>query len=268
MLNLPIFAYDSSDTEIVARAQKLAKKWDIPFQPMNFSSAEIKSEMQQTHNLALVLTPTQLELRSLLEPKLGAVFVDFASDALSYRTGKGGGKKESIAKAIGIKGQTLPRVLDATAGLGRDAFVLARLGCKVDMIERSNVVAALLADGLARAEKDESLKYWLPNSMNLYHGPSLDLLKDWQGEQADVVYLDPMFPHRKKSAMVKKEMRLFQQLLGPDEDADALLEPALALAKHRVVVKRPDTAPCLNNCEPNMAIQGKKLRFDVYFTNL
>jgi 16S rRNA (guanine1516-N2)-methyltransferase len=121
---------------------------------------------------------------------------------------------------------------------------------------------------LERAKSNQLLAEWLPQRLNLFHGASLQLLKDWQGDQPDVVYLDPMFPHRKKSALVKKEMRLFQQFLGPDEDADALLEPALVLAKQRVVVKRPDTAPYLNNCEPNMAIKGKKLRFDVYLTHL
>lgn len=217
--------------------------------------------------IVLRLTDQQLELCLLDEPKTGAVFVDFASDALTFRRLHGGGRKESIAKAVGIKGDILPRVLDGTAGLGRDAFVLASLGCQVDMIERSPVVAALLSDGLKRASLSEQLADWLPQRMHLFHGVSYDLLSDWQGEQPDVVYLDPMFPHRKKTAAVKKEMRVFQHLLGPDQDADKLLTPALSIAKHRVVVKRPDAAPWLNNREPNMAISSKKHRFDVYLTH-
>jgi 16S rRNA (guanine1516-N2)-methyltransferase len=217
--------------------------------------------------IVLRLTDQQLELCLLDEPKTGAVFVDFASDALTFRRLHGGGRKESIAKAVGIKGDILPRVLDGTAGLGRDAFVLASLGCQVDMIERSPVVAALLSDGLKRASLSEQLADWLPQRMHLFHGVSYDLLSDWQGEQPDVVYLDPMFPHRKKTAAVKKEMRVFQHLLGPDQDADKLLTPALSIAKHRVVVKRPDAAPWLDNREPNMAISSKKHRFDVYLTH-
>lgn len=264
MPSLPILPYDTTDNETVAKAKALAEKWNLPY-----GNAGSVSELR--HNgggLALVLTPERLELRSFDEPKFGAVYVDFSSDTLTLRRTQGRAKKEAIARAIGLKGQAVPSVLDATAGLGRDAFILASLGCKVDMIERSAAVAALLSDGLERACSNQTLKDWLPERMKLFHDASLPLLKDWQGDQPDVVYLDPMFPHRKKSALVKKEMRLFQQFLGPDEDADALLEPAFALAKQRVVVKRPDTAPYLNDCEPNMSISGKKLRFDVYLTHL
>ena len=85
-------------------------------------------------------------------------------------------------------------------------------------------------------------------------------------EQIDVVYLDPMFPHRKKSALVKKEMRVFQQLLGSDDDADSLLAPARELAGKRVVVKRPAYAEPLADVPPAMAITSKKHRFDVYIS--
>lgn len=253
---IPIVPAPGADERLVELARNLAEKWRLPF------------EKQAEQGLALVRSEDSLALHQLDEPKLGAVFVDFASDALTFRRLHGGGRKEAIAKAVGIKGETLPRVLDATAGLGRDAFVLASLGCTLDMIERSPVVAALLADGLERAAQNETLGSWLNEKMHLYHGASYDLLSTWEGETPDVVYLDPMFPHRKKSAAVKKEMRLFQQLLGPDEDADRLLEPAMELAKRRVVVKRPDAAPWLANLKPNMAITSKKHRFDVYLTNL
>lgn len=245
-----------NQSDLSERAALICDKWGLVM------SSHIDT------GLALVLTEERLELRQLDEPKVGAVYVDFASDALTFRRLHGGGRKEAIAKAVGIKGQNVPRVLDGTAGLGRDAFVLASLGCSVDMIERSPVVAALLADGLERSQYDESLRAWLPEKMHLSHGVSYDLISDWSGEQPDVVYLDPMFPHRKKSAAVKKEMKVFQQLLGPDEDADKLLHPACRLAKQRVVVKRPDSAPWLNNREPSMAISSKKHRFDVYLTNI
>lgn len=244
------------DSAVFGQAEKISQKWGF----------ELVRDQQ--NGLALELDEKCLALKQFDEPKLGAVYVDFASDALTFRRLHSGGKKESIAKAVGVKGNELPQVLDATAGLGRDAFVLASLGCKVDMIERSKVVASLLENGLERASHDPSLQDWLPKRMSLHHGVASELLNHWHAQQPDVVYLDPMFPHRKKSALVKKEMRLFQQLLGPDLDADDLLSPALRLAKQRVVVKRPETAPYLNGHEPNMAIKGKKLRFDVYFTNL
>ncbi|MFT6898176.1 MAG: 16S rRNA (guanine1516-N2)-methyltransferase [Paraglaciecola sp.] len=240
-----------ADDECIARARDVAQKWQLPYA----SAAD--------SGLALVQNSSHLQLKQLDEPKVGAVMVDFTSDALTYRR-LHGGKKEAIIKAVGLKGHGPLRVLDATAGLGRDAFVLANSGCTVDMIERSPVVAALLNDGLQRAARDGELGRWLPQRMALYHGVSYALLADWPGSQPEVIYLDPMFPHRKKSALVKKEMRIFQQLLGPDEDADKLLAPALALASKRVVVKRPDHAPFLADRPPNMSISSKKHRFDVY----
>ncbi|MCC2617551.1 class I SAM-dependent methyltransferase [Aestuariibacter halophilus] len=236
--------------------------------------AAYATQLRDTYGLAersaagatvfLSLTPQGLALHQIDQPRQHGVVVDFASDALTYRRQHGGGRKEAIVKAVGVKGDHVPRVLDATAGLGRDAFVLASVGCQVDMIERSPVVAALLDDGLRRAALDPTLANDVASRMTLFHGSSLTLLRDWQGVQPAVVYLDPMFPHRKKSAAVKKEMRVFQAMLGPDEDADALLAPALALAQQRVVVKRPNSAPWLASQQPSMAIESKKHRFDVY----
>jgi 16S rRNA (guanine1516-N2)-methyltransferase len=257
MQNIPVTVPLNATTELVIIAQQTAVKWGLAYRD-NIDSG-----------LALVQQTSHLELRQLDEPKVGAVKVDFASDALTFRRLHGGGKKEAIARAIGLKGKDSLHVLDATAGLGRDAFVLASLGCVVDMIERSPVVAALLQDGLDRAKSDNQLGYWIPNHMRLFHGVAVNLLQSWQdtkpaSERPDVVYLDPMFPHRKKNAAVKKEMRLFQQLLGPDEDADLLLEPALAVAKNRVVVKRPSGAPFLAGKKPQIEMLGKANRFDVY----
>jgi 16S rRNA (guanine1516-N2)-methyltransferase len=254
--NIPVTVPLKASTELVVLAQQTAKKWGLSYHDKIDSG------------LALVQHISHLELRQLDEPKVGAIKVDFASDALTFRRLHGGGKKEAIAKAIGLKGKDSLQVLDATAGLGRDAFVLASLGCVVDMIERSPIVAALLQDGLDRAAVDQELSSWLPARMRLCHGVAKDLLINWQGNHPDVVYLDPMFPHRKKSAAVKKEMRLFQQLLGPDDDADQLLAPALNLAKKRVVVKRPVGAPFLANLKPHIEMVGKTNRFDVYLTYL
>jgi 16S rRNA (guanine1516-N2)-methyltransferase len=250
--NIPITLAVDAEEHLIERARQCALQWGLAYQ------AQVAS------GLVLLQHPQHLALRQLDEPKVGEVVVDFSSDALTFRRLPGRGKKEAIAKAVGLKGQTPLRVLDATAGLGRDAFVLANLGCTVDMIERSPVVAALLDDGLTRARHDAELSTWLPQRMQLFHGIAVDLLTSWQGTQPEVVYLDPMFPHRKKTAQVKKEMRLFQQLLGPDKDADKLLEPALKLALKRVVVKRPSGAAYLAEQKPDIEYTGKANRFDVY----
>ncbi|MFK3557653.1 class I SAM-dependent methyltransferase [Pasteurella multocida] len=220
--------------------------------------------------LALVQTydeqgQVRLELRKLDEAKLGAVFVDFVAGAMAHRRKFGGGRGEAVAKAVGIKSGYLPTVIDATAGLGRDAFVLASIGCRVRLVERHPVVRLLLQDGLQRAYADSEIGEMLQQNMQLLPvshiaqlNPALDCV--------DVVYLDPMYPHKPKSALVKKEMRVFQHLVGADLDADHLLEPALALANKRVVVKRPDYAPFLAQQAPHFSRETKNHRFDIYLT--
>ncbi|KMJ46456.1 methyltransferase [Xenorhabdus khoisanae] len=213
--------------------------------------------------MALVLTPERLELRKRDEPKLGGIYVDFVAGTMAHRRRFGGGRGEAVAKAVGIKKDYLPSVVDATAGLGRDAFVLASIGCHVRMLERHPVVAALLDDGLQRGYQDEEIGGWLKERMTLIHASSITALTDIT-PQPDVVYLDPMYPHKQKSALVKKEMRVFQSLVGADEDADGLLEPAWALAKRRVVVKRPDYAEPLAGVKASASITTKNHRFDIY----
>ncbi|EXU77241.1 16S rRNA (guanine(1516)-N(2))-methyltransferase RsmJ [Erwinia mallotivora] len=214
-------------------------------------------------SMALVMTPTHLELRKRDEPKLGGIFVDFVAGAMAHRRRFGGGRGEAVAKAVGIKGTFLPAVVDATAGLGRDAFVLASLGCRVRMLERHPVVAALLEDGLQRGYQDAEIGGWLRDRLTLIHASSLAALSEFS-DRPDVVYLDPMYPHKQKSALVKKEMRVFQTLVGADDDADGLLAPARRLAKKRVVVKRPDYAPPLAGVETRSAVVTKSHRFDIY----
>ncbi|MDX7992330.1 16S rRNA (guanine(1516)-N(2))-methyltransferase RsmJ [Xenorhabdus littoralis] len=213
--------------------------------------------------MALVLTPERLELRKRDEPKLGGIYVDFVAGTMAHRRRFGGGRGEAVAKAVGIKKDYLPTIVDATAGLGRDAFVLACIGCHVRMLERNPVVAALLDDGLQRGYQNEEIGGWLRERMTLIHVSSITALTDIT-PQPDVVYLDPMYPHKQKSALVKKEMRVFQSLVGADEDADSLLEPARALAKRRVVVKRPDYAEPLAGIKASAAITTKSHRFDIY----
>lgn len=219
----------------------------------------------QSAPLALVQTNIRLELRKLDEPKLGAIAVDFVEGAMAHRRKFGGGRGEAVAKAVGIKGDYLPTVIDATAGLGRDAFVLACIGCRVRLVERHAVVAALLEDGLKRAYDDPEIGSFMRERMVMENVRSISEF-DADGNMADVVYLDPMYPHKQKSALVKKEMRVFQHLVGADLDSDDLLLPAKILARRRVVVKRPDYAPFLAQAKPDFSQETKNHRFDVYLT--
>lgn len=212
---------------------------------------------------ALQVSTAGLQLQELGRSAPGPIRVDFVSGALAHRRQFGGGSGQLIAKAVGIQPGVRPTVLDATAGLGRDAFVLACLGCHVQMIERHPVVAALLADGLRRAEQAAEVAE-IVQRMPLQVGDAIELMRDWTAQPPQVVHLDPMFPSRDKSALVKKEMRLFQPLVGGDDDAPELLAAALALASHRVVVKRPRKAPAIAGVTPSYSLDAKSSRYDIY----
>ena len=212
---------------------------------------------------ALQLGEQGLQFVELGPDAAGPVRVDFVGGAVAHRRLYGGGSGQMIAKAVGIQPGIRPTVVDATAGLGRDAFVLAKLGCALTLIERQPLIAALLEDGMSRALADVEVGP-IVAQMRLLCGNAIELLDDWIGEKPQVIYLDPMFPQRDKSAQVKKEMRLFRPLAGADDDAPELLAAALALATHRVVVKRPRKAPALAGESPGYALEGKSSRFDVY----
>lgn len=213
--------------------------------------------------LLLTLTPERLELRQTTKGAEGPLCIDFLGGPIEYRRRQTTSRKEGIARAVGLKGGASLVVLDLTAGLGRDSFILASLGCTVRMVERSPVVAALLADGIERARQEPTLAGIMAR-LSLIPGDSMEILRAWQGERPEVAYIDPMYPHRGKSALVKKEMRLIRMLVGDDEDSDGLLHAALGVATRRVVVKRPRLAPALTGPAPNFAINGKNSRFDVY----
>ncbi|OUS13220.1 hypothetical protein A9Q89_04145 [Gammaproteobacteria bacterium 53_120_T64] len=190
---------------------------------------------------------------------------DFVAGELRHRRLYGGGKNQMILKATGLN-KHKPSIMDLTAGLGRDSYVLATAGAQVTMFERQPVVAALLADGLRRlcgAGDEQELA--IAQRLCLHQGDSLDCAAAL-AEQAppDVIYLDPMFPERGKTAKVKKAMAFFHHLVGSDDDAAALLPLALATARYRVVVKRPRHAPPLADMKPGLCFEGKSTRFDVY----
>lgn len=194
------------------------------------------------------------------------VKADFVGGALAHRRRFGGGMGQDIAKAIGVSSAYKPTVVDATAGLGRDAFVLATLGCQVTAVERNPVVAALLDDGLKRAALNVEVAE-IVDRITLVYQASHDYLRTCSEQviKSDIVYLDPMFADDAKgSAQVKKDMQAFRSLVGADMDADDLLDLALAAARCRVVVKRGRKAAPLAGRTPGYALIGKSNRFDIY----
>lgn len=194
-----------------------------------------------------------------------AVHVDFVEGALAHRQHFGGGRGQAIAKAIGLKQNRTPNVLDVTAGLARDAWVLASLGCRITLVERSPVLAVLINDAISRALEHETTHEFLVNNFKLVQQDAVPYLQRLaEAERPDVIYIDPMYPARTKSALVKKDMQILQRLIGEDDNAESILCTALECAQKRVVIKRPIHAPQVPGKKPSMEITGKKTRFDVY----
>jgi 16S rRNA (guanine1516-N2)-methyltransferase len=213
----------------------------------------------------LYLGPAGLELRDLGPGAPGPVFVDYCAGRSEHRRRHGGGKKQPLARAAGLGKLPAPYVLDATAGLGRDAFVLASLGCRLTLVERSAAFAALLADGIERALLNSDVRA-IAERMCVIHGDSKEYMKSLSPDnRPDVIYLDPMYPHQeKKSALVKKEMRYARALVGEDSDAGELLAIALRTARRRVAVKRPKSAAPLPGPQPTAEIASTNTRYDIY----
>jgi 16S rRNA (guanine1516-N2)-methyltransferase len=253
--------------DCVAAGEALSLRLGLPLEVFDLP---LKAALKQhaPAGAALVLEAEGLGLYALDMPGSGAVRVSLDEGSLGWRLAQERARHEMIVKACGLLKADHPlAIFDATAGLLRDASVLAAAGAHVRVAERSPVIAALIEDGLRRAGQTPELAPLL-SRLVLLPGDSLQQLHAMAGreDRPDVVCLDPMFPHRDKSALVKKEMRVFRAVVGEDPDADDLLAPALSAAKKRVVVKRPKLAPWLGQKKPSLSMDGKSGRFDIYLT--
>lgn len=210
----------------------------------------------------LLVRGDELALQSTDPGAPGPIAAAFDSGAMRHRRRAGG--SEALGRAVGAGKKQPLRVVDSTAGLGRDAFLLAHLGCEVILCERVPVVVELLRAGMYGASQDPGLAP-IVGRMSL-HGADARLLPTAMLSDVDVILLDPMFPARDRRAASKKEMALMQSLLGPadPDDADALLRWALRQVVARVVVKRPLRSTPLADLEPSHCLSGKTVRYDVY----
>ena len=191
-----------------------------------------------------------------------ALRCDFVGGAVQHRLRFGGGRGQDLPKAAGFKPGINPHIIDATAGLGRDAFLLASLGATVTMIERSADMHALLLDGMARALDAGGVTAEIISRMTLIHGDAIQLLP---GLSPEIVLVDPMHPPRNKSALVKAEMRQIRAIVGIDDDQTRLMQTALAHASRRVVLKWPAKAAPMAYIPPaSHQIIGKSVRYDVF----
>ncbi len=243
-----------------AKAQQLAQNIPVPLVD--------EGEDVSGYDFLLVVDSDGVSLRDLSTPDVRPVRVDFAGGATGYRRLSGGGRRQLIGRALGLQGGGL-HIVDATAGLGRDAFLMACLGCQVTMIERNPVIGAILQDGLMRgAVDDDATLREIVSRMSLVVGDAREKLKDiLESDQPEVVYVDPMHPPRQKSAAVKKELRICRGIVGDDADAFELLAAARRVALKRVVVKRAKLAEPISP-DVSTTYMGRSIRYDVYMANL
>jgi len=210
-------------------------------------------------HFALEENGERLELRALHLRNYGAISADWTGAELRRRIA--GGRRQPLPRAVGLHKDPGLSVLDANAGLGRDGYTLAALGANVTLVERNPTVLALLRDAHQRALAEPQAQA-VAQRIELLASEARAVFGS--GRHWDVVYLDPMYPDDGKTSLPGKEMQILRDLTGGDEDADLLLEPALACARQRVVVKRPPKAPWLHGVEPSMSLRSTQLRFDVY----
>jgi len=199
-----------------------------------------------------------------MEKSKSALTCDFTTGAIAHRLRFGGGRNQALPKAAGFTRGRTPDIIDATAGLGRDAFLLASLGAHVTLIERSAEVHNALREGLEQAKDGPADIAKIISRMTLISGDAKEVLPDLE---APVILVDPMHPPRRGSALVKREMRELRQLVGADMDAFELMCTALKVATNRVVLKWPLRADPMPGLQaPSHQITGKTTRYDVFMT--
>lgn len=248
------------------RAELLAAQLEVPCVA---SAAGVPDAF--AHELVLVADAEGL---SLARDKM-VLRADIARELRRLRPGALA--RELLVRAARIKQAEGPvHAVDATAGLGEDALLLAAAGFTVDLYERNPVIAALLEDALRRARAVPELAE-VAGRMRLAGSDSIAALREMAacardgevhqvscGARPDVVYLDPMFPERRKSAAVKKKFQLLHGLEVPCEDEEALLDAARMVRPRKVVVKRPVKGAYLAGVRPSYSIAGKAVRYDCY----
>ena len=265
-----LLAVAFQDPEFKDQAEKFAHQLSLPLVPYPLKNTLVTPN-DERGNIAyfLVFAPAQnnqyqIELVKNQKP-YPRLCINFLEGNTAYRIRQSTSVAQPLAKALGVKQGAGTHIIDATAGLARDAVVLACFGCQLELIERSPIIAALLQDGLRRLSLASSKNQRLSERMHLHIGDAKFLIPHiCQNMCVEAIYLDPMYPTRTKQALVKKEMRMIRDIVGEDTDISELFEIALNSNLRRVVVKRPRNALSLKGPKPSHAITSKNTRYDVY----
>lgn len=202
-----------------------------------------------------------------IQHELGKLRPDFLADPNYLRPIKKG-KEELIAKALGIQ-KGFDQVWDLTAGLLEDSIFLARLGFKVMALERNKTIFEVMNSSLKGSLKKiennigDSNRFRYLHNINLTCADSIEFVSKNICPAGCSIYIDPMFPDKKKTALPRKEMRIFKEIVGADVDGLELLQISLQSGCKRIIVKRPIKAPPLIE-KVNHSFKGTSIRYDLY----
>jgi len=246
-----------NSTRFLQKAEFLAAKLSLPFCE--------KADSEQC-KLLLAYTESGLCLLQRSDNRKRyhrLLHADFVFGKTGFRLSKDLTIKQPLARAAGVRPGIRPTIFDATAGLGADSLVLASLGCRVTMCERSPIIYAILEDGYLRAMEHAPTAKIIAENLTMIAGDSIAELAA-RPREFDTIYLDPMYPHRSNSALNSQAMRAIRMLVGDDIDGAKLLNAAINNAAKRVTVKRPASASLLGARNPDHSVRMKNSRFDIY----
>lgn len=256
---------EAAQSALLNRAQAVAQAYHWMLYVSSDASSPVR--IPQDVDVVLMLDAQGWSARWLAEPKWKPLRFDYAHAGFRRRLAKVGPRAETLIKALGRRRPK--RILDCTGGAGEESMLMSAYGAQVHMLERDPVLATLIDDALARAsESSDPALAQIAGRITFDCMDAVALLERQAADaNYDVIYCDPMFPIREKSALVTKTMQFFHCLLGPPQDAAALVRSALGVAEHRVVVKRPAKAPAvLEYPVPDQQVQNKSVRFDIYLS--
>lgn len=244
-----VFTRDNALASDVLKSAQLAQELDLPL---------VTAEAAKSFQLQLLIENAQLALCRDAAHDRRPVHVDWTSNKAQHRISQVSRRTEPLSRALGLKANHRPTVVDATAGLGGDSIIMNALGCPVIAIERDPIVAALLHSEIELSGR---------TTIQLLNLDSAQWLAEQAENSHEIVFLDPMFGKGETRAQVKKPMQLMQLLLAEQTESADLLSDAIRVASKRVVIKRAAKAPRLHDTKPQLTVMGKAIRFDIYLCN-
>lgn len=267
------------DPSCIEKANKLAQLAGLAAAKLTVPDATAANN--ELSPWTLLVKPAEL---SLVRPDGLSIEIDFIHGKGTQRSKEANFKSQPLARALGLqklrnRKTDRPSIIDATAGFGTDGWMMASLDSDVRLLEASPVLATMLTHALNVVRDTNSAQYGSDNhlansalrpenNLSVINTNCVQYLNDANNASADVIYLDPMYPQTRSSALVKKGMQLLHELIGPDDNGSALLSAALKRAEYRVVVKRPRGAPLLEGSEHFTGqitdVQSPHTRFDIY----